>query len=97
MMRTALFLAVLAVFLGGVIVGCGGNDYTPGEGGEPVGMAGEIDDGVQNYNDNQSQCPVCGEMGLRPNFYAEVDGKRVYFDKKECMEKFKQNTSKYLK
>lgn len=76
-----------------VAAGCGG-----GGGGaqQSPTQAREIQDGAEKYDPPQVSCPVCGSKPISGDYHAEVEGKRIYFDKKECEKKFKQNSEKYL-
>ena len=82
---------VLAVLLGAA-AGCGDSSGTRGS-----RAAKTFEDGAEKYDPMQMRCPVCNGTPLKPGLHAEADGKRLYFDKKECVKKFKQNSGKYLK
>ena len=86
-----VLIAVIAV---GVFasLGCSGG----GGGTEPT-RAMDIKDGSTKYYPRQYRCPVCGNVGLNKEQHVDIDGKRIYFDKAECIDKFKQDRQKYLK
>lgn len=73
------------------------------EPGQPSGgtdleasMAKYIKDGESKYYPAQGKCIVCESPRLNGKYYVEEDGKRIYFDKQACVDKFKANRSKYL-
>jgi len=90
-------IAVLGVLICGALMsGCGG-DPTGGRTGDQVETrARYITDGAPKYNPDQKQCPVCGAPDLHADQYVDVEGKRIYFDKKECVDEFQNNQSQYL-
>ena len=92
--RIALVLMVLAAGFGmAVFAGCGG----PGnEGRGDQVFASEINDGAPKYSRSQYACPVCDGQPIKGEYYAEVDGKRIYFDQQSCVGKFEQNPNQYL-
>jgi len=94
-MRKIVFLCLVmvAVVFSAGIAGCGSR--SGGTGGSRA--AKTFEDGADKYDPMQMRCPVCDSQPLNADYYADVDGKRIYFDKQECMEKFKQNTEQYLK
>lgn len=62
------------------------------------GPARAIDDGAKKYDPLQGNCPVCNKGPINPDFYHDVEGGgRIYFDREECMKKFKENPQEYLK
>ena len=75
--------------------GCG-KPQSAGDQPTTYGTARAIDDGAPKYFEAQMACPVCGRQGLVAEYHVDVDGKRVYFDRKECVEKFTQNQSEYV-
>ncbi len=100
-MKKLLTGIIVIAMVGLVASGCGGSGQ--GGGGEknkPDVPARTIKDGAEKYDQFQGQCPVCRKP-IRADFHAQVeyDGKsgRIYFDKKECEEKFKKNPEKYMK
>ena len=94
MKKLALICAALGVFAL-LATGCSGRSADKDESTNRPAI--EIQDGAQKYDSFQFNCPVCGEPGIKGEFYADVNGKRIYFDKKECAEKFKGDSEKYLK
>lgn len=86
----SLVLALTCLWL----VGCGGGGA--GGGDKVEGVAFLLEDGATKYFKHQAWCPVCNGQGLHENYYADVDNRRIYFDKEECMKKFKNNQSEYL-
>ena len=92
---------ILAVLLVGAIgimaVGCGSGSSDDDSGKGIVREAASIQDGAEKYDNMQMECPVCGGKPIEGEFYAEVDGKRIYFDNESCMTKFKEDPQKYLK
>jgi len=91
--RMAFVLFVLVAGVGmAVFAGCGpGNDGR----GDQI-FASEIQDGAEKYDRSQYACPVCEGQPISGEYYAEVDGKRIYFDQQSCMEQFKENPDQYL-
>jgi YHS domain-containing protein len=90
MRKVLLGMLVLAAVLP-LVSGCG--QETAGQ-GETV-YAEEFEDGAENYLDLQQSCPVCGGNPIKQKLHAELEGKRVYFDGKECVKKFKKNPSRF--
>lgn len=89
----AVMLVLIAGLGAALFSGCGG---VGNEGrGEQV-FASEIEDGAEKYDRSQYNCPVCEGQPIVGDYYAEVDGKRIYFDKKECETKFKENPDRYV-
>ena len=96
-MKKTVVFASLVVCLGlfAAIVGCGDSEPEGmGEAGVPV-MAWTIEDGAEKYAPQQDKCPVCGGRPIAEEFHTEVDGKRLYFDKQECVTKYEQNPDEY--
>ncbi len=83
---------VIICVLSFLVVGCDAKDT----GQKDIISAMQIDDGAEKYRQMQFRCPVCGQKGIKPEYHASVDGKRIYFDRRKCMEKFKKNPGKYL-
>lgn len=93
MKKACLVLCLLVI--GAFMVGCPGNSGGGGETGSKA--VAEMHPGEQKYDPMQYKCPVDGEKDLKEEFYAEVDNKgRIYFDSKDCMQKFKENPQQYL-
>ena len=90
-MKARLALLLVVALMTAFAVGCGDEPGT-----QEVSYAGAIDDGAEKYAPSQYSCPVCGGRPIYGDYYVEVDGKRVYFDKEECAEKFDENRQKYL-
>ena len=89
-----LTTAVLCLGLFAVMVGC--EDSGPGADGASVPvMAWTIEDGADKYAPQQDKCPVCGGRPIKAEFYTEIDGKRLYFDKQECVQKYEENPDEY--
>ena len=96
-MRKLLLCVAVAGLLGAALVGCGSGDSGGSEeyGEKPVV---EMHPDTKKYDMMQYECPVCGGKALKEEFYSDVDDQgRIYFDKKECKEKFDQNPQEYLK
>ena len=91
-------IAVLVAALMGITVaGCGGSGSGSGSGGAGIiREAASIQDGAEKFDKMQTECPVDGGTPIKGDYYAEVNGKRIYFDSQECMNKFKENKQKYL-
>lgn len=89
--------AVALVLAASVFVGCGGdgNGGAPGTKTGVANIAMEFDDDAKKFFPYQQKCPVDGGT-IKQEFHADVNGKRVYFDKQECVDKFKQNQDEYL-
>lgn len=94
-MRLPTKLAVAAAMLcvACVLIPACSEEY-PKPAGE-VKTADEIDDGANKYWPMQRKCPVCGGQPIQADYHAELNGKRVYFDKQECVEEFKEDKAKY--
>ena len=88
-------LAALALCVG-MVAGCGDGQSSRENNKQRPASAEDIDDRAPKYLENQIKCPVCEIPKLREEIYVDVDGKRIYFDKKECRKKFEENRSKYL-
>ena len=58
-------------------------------------FAMEIEDGAVPYFPTQYICPVCEER-IKAEHYADVDGKRIYFDRAECADTFKRSPAGYM-
>ena len=96
MRNKVLFVVCCAVLAAGgmALSGCGGGG--PSTGDEVEAMAKYLEDGAAKFYKNQAWCPVCGSGGLNENYYVDVNGKRIYFDEKECQQKFENNQSQLL-
>ena len=100
-MKKLLMTLVIGALLSVGFVGCGdeGGGDAQASGGKTV-VARRIQDGAKKFNQFQLRCPVCKGKPIKGEFHYDLEeGRqqgRVYFDKKECVEKFKQNPSKYL-
>lgn len=92
MLRQTLVLGIALVFGFGLVTGCGSKSSQRDD-----LRANDIDDGAEKYSSMQNKCPVCGGKPISADIHSNVNGKRVYFDKKECKEKFDANSEKYLK
>ena len=107
MKRLAAICVLSAVLCIGVM-GCGGEEASTSSdsevssaGGPPdVTTARKIQDDAPKFNPMQMNCIVCGERPIKGEFHADVSAGgrsgRIYFDKKECLEKFNNNKEKYL-
>jgi len=95
-MTLKIGLAAVALMMTLSTASCDGPGIGDRGGDKVETMAKYIQDGVPNYNDEQKQCPICGAPGLHADQFVDVEGKRIYFDKKECVQKFKENQSAYL-
>lgn len=78
-----------------VFQGCG-QQGSSGGGDNTADRAMYIQDGAEKYFAHQASCPVCGGRPLRSDLHVDVNGKRVYFDKSECVDKFKNDRATYL-
>lgn len=93
-MKRILLVCVVAVLALGAYASCQKQSGS-GDGGKVT--AAQLQGDVEPYFLYQHQCPVCGGEPIKQQFKADIDGKRVYFDKQECVQKWKNNTSKYKK
>ena len=95
MKRQFLIVAVgIVALLAAGFVGCGG-DSGPQTSGPPI--ADSFDDGAPKLLPMQEECPVCGSTPIKQEFYVDRRSGRVYFNKQECVDKFKQNPDQYMK
>lgn len=92
-MRFATIAAAVLALAGLALVGCG--DVSAPSEAKPM-QARQIDDGAEKYSPMQIKCPVCNTQELSADIHSDVDGKRVYFDKEECKQKFDQDPQQYL-
>lgn len=98
-MRGSRVVAVCSVAMGLLtmaLMGCGDQE-TAGTAspGKPT-MAYEFRDDVPAYFDEQRACPVCGGEPIKKDINAEYQGKRIYFDKEECANQFKENPQEHI-
>jgi len=91
-MEKLIVVAVIVLLLTG-FAGCGQDASS--EEKDPV-TAMSIDDNAPNFYEDQIECPVCGGQPINAEYYVDAVRGRVYFDKKECMEKFKEDQAKYI-
>lgn len=82
-----------ALFL--VLAGCGQQAYDDTKSG--IRFANKIEDGAEKFDPNQYKCPVCGGQPIKKGLHAKTEKGRIYFDKKQCAEKFKEEPKKHLK
>ena len=94
--RHLVVLAGIVVLCGIVLSGCGDNPSSSEADGNTVLMADGINDGATPMVGDQTKCPVCGEP-ISSDVYTESKKKRVYFDKPECLDKWKADPEKYKK
>lgn len=100
-MKKLIVILIIGTLVSVGFVGCGGQSGSDGDasGGETV-VARRIQDGAKKLNQFQLRCPVCKGKPIKGEFHYDLqEGPqqgRVYFDKQECMKKFKQDPSKYL-
>ena len=85
---------VLVIVLVFAFTGCG-NDS--GGSAETANMAGQIEDEANKFNPRQTKCPVCGGTPIKADFYHDTNRGRIYFDKEECLNEFKQNPEEALR
>ena len=95
MTRLLVVTVILTVVLGG-FAGCDGDDGV-GMSGRPPRAAGTIEDGKQKFFVGQIECPVCGGQPIKAEHHAQVDGRRLYFDRAECADKFESERQRYLR
>ena len=95
-MRSIMIILAVGAALSLAVAGCGQGGGGEGE-SQDIISALQIQDGSTPYNERQFTCPVCGGKPISPDYYADVNGKRIYFDKEECAEKFKQDPETHLK
>lgn len=96
-MKRIVVIVALTGLVAGFAAGCGGSGSDMAS-GEPEGRpAIALEPDQNHYYDYQFRCPVCGKEGLKAEFHAETDQGRIYFDRQECMQTFKQDAQKYLK
>ena len=93
-MTRAVILAVLAATVTFCLAGCGQSAYEDTSSG--IQFAATIEDGANKWNPNQNKCPVCEGQPIKGEFYVDTDNGRVYFDKQECVDKFKDDPQKFL-
>lgn len=94
-MRKLVHCLAIITALSAVFVGCGGQGG--GQKGQPeTKVALEFKDGSQKYYPVQSTCPVCQGKPIKKDLYADTEQGRIYFDKQECVQKFKDNKAEYL-
>ena len=77
-------------------VGCGQESTSTTTAPDRPKMAYDFRDGAPNYYDEQKSCPVCGTESIKEDIYVDLQGKRVYFDKQECADKFEGDAQKYI-
>lgn len=88
-------LMAVVLLMGGILVGCGDSGPSSSDAeGHTVLTADGINDGATPMVGQQTKCPVCGEP-IKSEVHTESKEERVYFDKQECLEKWKQNPQKY--
>ena len=110
-MKGRIAILVVSAMLCIGVLGCGGEQQTnsaektkPGAGGGPPDVTTAADlaqeQDVQPLRQMQMNCIVCGERPLKGDFHADVNAGgrsgRLYFDKQGCLDKFQENTQKYL-
>ena len=97
-MKHVLLAVVLAGVLGLMVAGCEQRPAaeTTGESGAPPVYASSFDDGVDALNPNQFVDPVSGAKPIKQEFYADVEGKRVYFNSAESRDLFEKDPSEYM-
>lgn len=94
-MRKILMGLVVAILLCGIMTACGEESSVKKEAGEVL-SAGQLNPDVKPYDPMQYQCPVCGETPLKAEHYVDLEKGRIYFDKKECRDKFEGSEEEYL-
>ncbi len=99
-MKKLLAILAVAVLICGGMVGCGEQSGGNGDGGGKTVVARRIQDGAKKLDQFQVTCPVCNGKPIKKDLYHDVEEGprqgRVYFDKEECLKKFKENPSEYL-
>jgi len=93
-MKKAIAVLVAAGLLLGVGFGCGGDSGSAMD--ADVKPAMDIQDDAEKYDPYQIECPVCGQKPIKADLYSEADGRRIYFDREECVSKFEENPQQYL-
>lgn len=83
-------LGLLCVFL----TACGKQEQT---GSDRAVEAMMLHPGTPKYFEMQTTCPVCDGIPISEDYYVDIDGRRLYFDKAECKQKFEGNQEQYLK
>ena len=93
---TAIMVLAVVGMLTATIPACQKSSTDASSSDQPR-IAGAIKDGTEAYWVQQNQCPVCGGQPIKGDFHVDVSGRRVYMDKKECVQKFNSNQEKYKK
>lgn len=89
-------LAVIAVALIFAVTTSCGKGPSFEEDGPPAAYLWHPE--VPKVKEDQTHCPVCGETPLKKELHTDVGaGFRIYFDKQECLDKFKENPEEGLK
>ena len=96
-LRNSILALVLVGAIGFMGAGCGNGSSGDDSGAGIIREAASIQDGAEKYDNMQTECPVCGGTPISGDYYAQVDGKRIYFDKESCMSDFKADSQKYMK
>lgn len=94
-MKTAGVLLCAALAASFLMVGCGGESG----GGQAEGEAGVlqaagINDGAVPFWGGQVSCPVC-DNPIDAEFHTEDTKGRIYFDSRECLDKFRSDRDRY--
>ena len=96
-LKSKWWLAVLTLLVAtSWLAGCGGGSQEGGAaktGGYYVAQG--INDGANPAVPQQRECPVCGNP-ITPDVHTESSDSRVYFDREECLNKWKKNKSQYM-
>ncbi len=92
-------MAIIALFALAVcftFAGCGEDESgaTASTQGPPV--ADTLEEDAFAFWGGQKECPVCGGTPIKAEHHVNVEAGRIYFDKAECVEEFKNNKQKYL-
>jgi len=96
-MKRLLLALALACVVGFVFAGCEERAKTAEEVAEvKVLMAQDIDDGAPKLVPTQTQDYVSG-LSIKPEFFTDYQGKRVYFNSAESVKKFEADPETYLK